>query len=325
MAGGYAHITLVKTICGDADALDAIPSLTGNIKRALMFNLNYVELGAVSPDYPYLCLFDGNAAGWANAMHYWRTLDFVRNAVPLVWDMNFSKKDTWKCLAWLFGYTAHVVTDLTVHPVVNLKVGPYAENKRAHRVCELNQDVYIFDKLLGQEITQAEYIRDCGIRSCCDPASEDRLHPAVAELWKRCLPRVPGVRIDIEDGLAVPTAPADPYDWHRHFVAMIDGFAEEGGRLPWLARHSAEAAGLVYPEVDGVDRQYIDSLATPEGLMPYDEVFRRAQENVKDAWGQLGMALGREDKPGEFALPNGCLDTGKDEADNMIYWKEANT
>ena len=323
MAGGYAHVTLVKCLCGDANALDAMPNLSAGMKRALMFESSYVELGAVSPDYPVMCLLDDNAAGWGNVTHYWHTLDVVRKAVPLIWDMHYGKGDTRKCLAWLFGYVAHVVTDLTVHPVVNLKVGPYAENKRKHRVCEINQDVYVFDKVLKQQITQAEYIRNCGIRSCCDPADRDRLHPAVADLWRQCLPQVPGTKIELPSDLLVPTASADPDYWHRQFVMMIDDFAEEGGRLPWLARQIAEAAGLVYPELQDVDRQFIDRLETPEGYMHYDEVFARTLANVKVAWDQLGAALGKTDGPGEFTMANGCLDTGYDDNGNMMCWKEA--
>jgi len=110
MAGGFAHITFVDVLCKDGDALDNIRGLIPSMKRALALNLNYVELGAVSPDYPYLCLFDDNAAGWANVMHYWKTLEPVRRAIPIVHAMDFRSVEAAKCLAWLFGYMAHVVT-----------------------------------------------------------------------------------------------------------------------------------------------------------------------------------------------------------------------
>jgi len=70
MGGGFAHITLVDALCKDADVLDGIASLTSAMKRLLAFNLNFVELGAVSPDCPCLCLLDDNSAVWANVMHY---------------------------------------------------------------------------------------------------------------------------------------------------------------------------------------------------------------------------------------------------------------
>lgn len=49
------------------------------------------------------------------------------------------------CIAWLMGYAAHVVTDVSIHPIVKLKVGDYAENKTDHRICEMNQDAYIYE------------------------------------------------------------------------------------------------------------------------------------------------------------------------------------
>ncbi len=48
MAGGFAHITLADTLCKDGDVVDGLATLTPAMKRALMFNLNFVELGAVA-------------------------------------------------------------------------------------------------------------------------------------------------------------------------------------------------------------------------------------------------------------------------------------
>ena len=75
-------------------------------------------------------------------MHYERTGDMVKAGIEFIRGLSGEEKR--KALAWLFGYTAHVITDATIHPVVELKVGPYAENKTDHRICEMNQDAYIF-------------------------------------------------------------------------------------------------------------------------------------------------------------------------------------
>jgi hypothetical protein len=187
MPGTFAHITLVDTICQDADALDAINTLTPSMKGALMRFSNFCELGAVSPDTPYLKLLSKDAKCWANTMHYWKPADFIRRAVPQLYGMNFGATDTKKCFAWLFGYSAHVVADYTVHPVINLRVGPYEQNQLHHRLCELNQDVYIFHKLGLGDVSTAEYIKRCGIESCADEGDDDRLDPAVRKLWCHCL------------------------------------------------------------------------------------------------------------------------------------------
>jgi hypothetical protein len=321
MAGGFAHITLVDTICKDGDALDGIPSLTPAMKQALGYHLNFVELGAVSPDYPYLSLLDSNSAGWANVMHYWRTLDFVRKAVPIVYEMNFSRTATKKCIAWLFGYAAHLVTDLTIHPMVNLKVGCYEQNKRQHRVCEINQDVYIFNAINHDDITRAEYIQNAGIASCCVPGDPHHLDHAVADLWRLCLPDFHEVVFATKPNLERPTAAPDPDKWHSHFVFSVGSIAEEGRRLLPLARYIAQELGLVYPTIGNLDRSFIDSLETPEGSMPYDTIFDRAKANVIAVWDQLGRALDTNDASA-LRIPNGNLDTGCDDTGTMIFWKE---
>ena len=62
MAGTFAHITLVDSLCQDADALDSIDTLSPTMKRALMQFNNFCELGAVSPDTPYLTLLSADSA-----------------------------------------------------------------------------------------------------------------------------------------------------------------------------------------------------------------------------------------------------------------------
>ena len=321
MAGGFAHITLVDTLCMNANVLDGIPNLTPAMKRALSYFLNFVELGSVSPDYPSLTLFDNNSAGWANVMHYHKTLDLVRNAVPLICEMKKFKKNTLKCIDWIFGYAAHVVTDLVIHPVVTLKVGEYKFHKKEHRLCEINQDIYIFHKVTNTEITRAEYIKDAGISSCCQEGNKKKLFQNVADLWKQCLPVVPGTVFTFDDDLDRPTKFPNPVQWHKNYISMIDGIADEVGKLPPLIKQIAEGQGVVYPALEDLDRSYIDSLPTPEGDMSYDDIFTWAQEKVKAAWSELGKALDTGD-PGCLTIPNGNLDNGRDESGKLIFWKE---
>jgi hypothetical protein len=102
---------------------------------------------------------------------------------------------------------------------------------------------------------------------------------------------------------------------------MIDGIADEGGKLPPLIKHFIEWQGVLYPALKDLDRGYIDSLPTPEGNMTYDEIFECAKEKVKAAWSELGKALDTGN-PGDFTIPNGNLDNGCDESGKLIFWKE---
>ena len=81
MAGTFAHITLVDKLCQDNDVLNGITTLTPAMRQALKLYRPFCELGAISPDAPYLQLLSGDSARWANVMHYWKTADFVRHAI----------------------------------------------------------------------------------------------------------------------------------------------------------------------------------------------------------------------------------------------------
>ena len=69
MAGTFAHITLVDSLCNDNPLLKGMSGLTNDMKEALTHFLNFCELGAVSPDCPFLVLGDKNSHGWGNVMH----------------------------------------------------------------------------------------------------------------------------------------------------------------------------------------------------------------------------------------------------------------
>ena len=318
MSGTLAHLTLVDTLC-NVDVLNGIETLTPTMKRALMKFMNFCELGAVSPDYPYLTLLSSNAAAWANIMHYWKTVDFIRSGIKYVYDMNYNTSDARRCIAWLFGYTSHVVTDMTVHPVINIKVGPYEQNKTTHRICELNQDVYIFhEKKSG--IDSDEFIRNCGFASCVDISNREKLYPAISSLWCQTLNDISLKDVKMKDGLNNPDEPPEPDEWHKYYVGILDKFALEGKLLPPFSRHFAEGEGLVYPDYNHIIRDYVDNLTSPVGgSIVFNEVFRRAQENVKHVWTELGSALD-SGKPELLTLANADLDTGMIDS-HYIFWK----
>ena len=322
MAGPFAHMILADTLCQGPDLLDSIKTLTGNMKFGLMSFSKFVELGAVSPDLPYLKRVGGNATPWGNVMHYWKTGDFIRSAVPYIYDLDWRQSDTLQCIAWLFGYTAHVVTDCTIHPVVNLRVGRYEGHELEHRLCEMHQDAHIFHKITGQAIEKAEYVKSCGIAECKDGTSRKRLNKAVQELWTDCLKSIAVEPVKMENKPA-PKHPAAPDGWFLQYVLMIDDFAEEGGRFPWLFRRLGKKKGFFYPTLNEIDESFIAQLKTPfKTRISYDQLFEQAQRNVQDAWSSLGVALDKG-KPDLFTLPNMDLETGLTEKGEPIFWRNA--
>ena len=325
MPGTFAHMTLVADLC-ERTRLNGIGELSEDVKHALVSNEKFCELGAVSPDYPYLKLFNKEAEGWANVMHYWRTGDFIRTGVRHLSEMfaDFRAADAQRCIAWLFGYASHVVADLTVHPVVEKRVGKYETNQTEHRRCELNQDAYIFMRKFEEEIASLQYLERGGLEACGAKLGDThRLAPAVCKLWTLILSEVPLASVSLKEDLPTPHHPPRPDEWHHSYMETIERISEDGKWL-FLARGVAEDEALVYPAFKDVDMSYIKNLETPAlTRTDYDEVFRRAQENILGVWGQLGSALTARN-PELLALVNGDLDTGMADGASpgtrQIFW-----
>lgn len=306
MPGAYAHLTLVN-IAKETAALDATEGMTSAASMALLVNFRYCELGALAPDYPYLNLGDHDSTRWADLIHYPLAGPVVQAAVARISGMSGPDRD--RALAWLLGFVAHTVTDMTIHPVVERKVGPYAENKRDHRVCEMSQDVYIFGRLNVGVMEFAEHL-DSGIAGCT--GEDGALNQAIEALWRASMHDA--------DPWEATKNPADPSKWHRRFKLLVDRVAEEGYRLPPLARHVATNLGLTYPETP--DFTFIEKLETPTGAtLGYDEIFNRAVANVRRYWGKVVAAV---DKAGERLPFDGWnLDNGRDAAGRLVFWEDA--
>jgi hypothetical protein len=306
MPGGFTHLGLVREL-GINRILMSIEGMSQNIADAMQEYYSYVELGAVSPDLPYLTLSSGD---WADAFHHQRTVDVVRVGVQTLASLESSCKDRARAIAWLFGYVSHAVADMLAHPVIALKVGKYEQHKREHRVCEMNQDAYVFSHYFGDDIDACEYL-DHGIKTCTDDGqSGSTLAKWMASFWTRILSQVYPEKFD----------PA-PASWFGQFVTVIDGVADEGSHLILVMRGFAEDLGVVYP--GQVDMTYVNRLTTPFGEpITFDALFTMIQEQVKNVWGQLARAI-TANNAGLLSLPNGDFDSGLDLADGQtsIFWR----
>jgi hypothetical protein len=275
---------------------------------SVLDNLQFTDMGAVSPDYPYLKLASSADAKWADLMHHERTGDMIKAGIELVRDM--ADRPRAKAFAWLLGYAAHVGTDVTIHPVVQRKVGPYVGNERAHRVCELNQDAHIFQRLDVGPIGAAEYLKS-GIWRCCDQPDSGRIDPAVASVWdrmfQRCYPQ--------EYAANRPGIDA----WHRAFETVVN-LAEESAAMPAFARHLGVNAGWTYPAVAEIDKQYIENLDTPQGKLHYDQVFDKAKANVLGLWSVIAAGVFQDDMTYLTRIGNWDLDTGEDANRHLALW-----
>ncbi|MEI7636860.1 MAG: zinc dependent phospholipase C family protein [Syntrophus sp. (in: bacteria)] len=309
MPGAYAHITAVNV------ARERLEEQKGFPREGLSIVsdwLKYIELGSVGPDYPYLDVVDGStAAAWADAMHWDHTGDRIKVGIRVLTKMPPSLARE-KALAWLLGFTAHVLMDVTLHPMVGIKVGPYEENKKAHRTCEMNQDTYIFQTRMNLEIHYASYLK-AGICRCSDPADEDKIDPDIFYVWNQMFK-------DVDLALYMNNGPRIDV-WHNCFEEIVDHIAEN--RLVALARHVAPKAldGSVYPLFDDIDRQYINNLEVPGGQhMDYDNIFDKGVSNVVRGWAMVASDVLSQTNLAERFLRNWNLDTGEDESKVKTFW-----
>lgn len=308
MPGAYAHITLVN-VAREPARLDAGPGMPRSAALVLGRWLKCCELGAVSPDYPYLAIGAKGAAQWADMMHYQHTGDMVKAGVETVKGLTGTVRD--KAFAWLLGYAAHVITDATVHPVVELKVGPYAQNKTAHRVCEMHQDAYIFQRLGVGGVGVADYLRS-GIDQCC--VAGRVLDPAIADTWRIMLQRCYAQEF-------VANLP-DIARWHSGYTTVLD-IGGDGCHLMPFARHVAVDCGLTYPLAEEVDRvTFIHSLKTPHGQLPYDQIFEKALAHVIQGWHVISEAVFSNGTLYQTAFWDWNLDTGRDSRNKVVLWEE---
>jgi hypothetical protein len=310
MPGAFAHITLVN-LMKETRHLAAL-GFSNPASAALLDYFGYCELGAVSPDYPYLSIGEGASASWADHMHYLKTGDVVQAIAEGVRSLGGEPRR--RAFAWLLGYAAHVATDVTIHPVVELKVGPYAQNKTAHRVCEMHQDSYIFAKHLNLgEVGLSEHLAS-GILRCVEPGQGGVVNGAIKGVWEGALRKIHPEEADRN--------PPRVDHWHQRFGLMVDKIGEEGNRLMPIARHVAVNCGLTYPALGDVNHaEYITALRVPgDRTQSYDAIFERAIESVGKAWVALHRAVFDNDGTAAAFFGRWDLDTGRDPNGKLVFW-----
>ncbi len=308
MPGPYAHITATLEVAVKP-RLRAIESMPDQAVSAVLKFVTYCELGSVSPDLPYMDMTDPRAMRWADLFHERGSGDFLKTGIAWLRERDGEVRD--KCLAWLLGFASHVAMDVAVHPIINLRVGPYEQNKTEHRKCELNEDVYIYQRLDLGDVGRSEHFRTLG-----GPARH-RFHRATLDrdietFWDHILATVyPDTYARSRPRLTA---------WYRWYRRAIDKVAEEATLIPF-ARHVGANLGLVYPTVEEIDDSFIHRLELPDGSRgSYDEVFDRGEEALAEVWGWIASGVYTGDTRYQDRLTNWNLNTGFDEDGNLVFW-----
>lgn len=309
MAGAFAHICAVNIATG-SDILDSL-HLPSQAYDSLGNYFEYVELGSVSPDYPYLAI-SAHHATWADLMHIeLKTKTMLDKGVEILKSLPPEQKE--KAFAWLCGFASHIVGDVVVHPIVELKVGPYHGNEEHHRICEMHQDSYIYQRLNLGGMGAAEHLQT-GVAQCSDLNDKDKIDPIIKDLWEQML-------LALHPEIYEANRP-EIDTWHQRFVSIVS-LVEERDKLFALARHVAVGKGLTYPEIQNIDMQYIKALEIPDGTrMDYDDIFDKAVQKIAQSWKNLGDAVYTNNEDALSYFGNWDLDTGRDRYENLVYWTQ---
>lgn len=311
MPGPYAHITLLHELMRRG-TLETIFAPSSGYAAALTTYFPYCALGAVSPDYPNLAANDRDASRWADAMHTTRACEMITSGIRRVRGTNGAVRD--KLLAWLLGYCAHVATDVTIHPVVQARVGVYAENQRHHRICEMNQDSYIYRRTNLGEIGASDIFARI-VAQCGSNIDATRLDSDIVALWE-------GMLKDVYPELYAKHQP-DCDSWHREFVAHCAESATATVKLFPLATMIAAKMDLAYPAYNLIDMHYIVGQDIPSKnpqLLHYDDIFDHAADNVAALWKLVERAVCVEKNANLPAFGDWNLDNGLDEFGRLVFW-----
>ena len=255
-------------------------------------------------------------------MHYTHTCKAICVGADLVRSLPQGiVKD--KCLAWHMGYTAHVIADMCVHPVVELKVGPYVGHETPHRKCEMHQDAYIFRRIGTSMPQTADHIK-ATILKCGSSTDPKRIDPDVKELWEQVLKTIhPALFVD---------DPPDMDKWHRRCYNVLEGLLPTTSRFVGFARHVCNGLGFDYSTPDEIDMaEYIDNLKVPapQGVdmrMCYDDIFNFAIDRIQKVWLNVTRySLGYGDTIA-FCEDEWDLDTGRNKSasdQRLVFWDVA--
>lgn len=311
MAGTFTHFIT----CDVAKRKRSI--IGADLSKFLNKYSEFLFIGAVSPDLPYLSFRTGNV-NWADAMHYEKTNSIVvsaHRALKNVWPLH-NPADEVK-FVWLMGYASHLVADATIHPIVQAIVGPYDEvNKEEHRICEMTQDSLIFSEKENKN-TDISYAEFSSILSLC---GQSKHFDELMEFWKgQIIQNYPDKHEEPQPSL-----------WFKTYTKAIDA-AEGGSDVVALFRHTGIGTGYIYKSREEIlskyypqYKKYYEEVKLPNGTVGSfkEDGFEKAVTNVLSAWVSLYTGLTSDLVISDF-IKNWNLDKGVDmdsPREEVTYW-----
>ncbi len=315
MPGTYAHLMITEEALR---GFSTDPAINRVLRGVTLTHSQYVHLGSVSPDYPYLDLLQPAQKCWGDHMHYRHTGDAVKGMASQLAETGASRFEEEEFVipfCWTLGYLSHVTADLVVHPVVFNIVGPYKGNETEHRHCEMIQDSFIYNKIRrGAEIRHNQLMEI--IQTCSDPENPQRINPFLNDFWADIL-----LALFPDDS---EETPPEIDQWHCQFENWI-GFA---GDPLFVGRIMDPNHKFTYKKSTEINsdekKRFLEAVPLPGGKIGRYErdVFPKAVDEVRKKWTLLAQGLSGNSVDDFFTVVTNCdLDTGKDlQYSELVYW-----
>lgn len=300
MPGPFAHFTLFH----QTKERFMAQSLHPEVQQALGNYYEFGLLGSNSPDFPVVT---GDRL-WEEYLHGPTAAAYILPALVLL--RSLSPLERAKFLAWFLGYLSHMTGDATIHPIVNLRVGPYMGHESEHQICEIHQDAHVYPRLGLVSVTKCNFTRSV-IEACCDGNDRLSLDPSLSDFW---------CNLSLA---AFPKEKAPDFsNWFSLYTGVVDKLAEEsdwlhirvGARL-FRKKHLLQITPLQ------IDQSYIQGLPAPfSRTVSYDDLFNAAIENTLRIWLSFASAL---ENPESISVPLSAawnLNTGEIIDPKYLFW-----
>jgi len=302
MPGAFAHMVAAEQaqLLAQQQGLRLISHCAGRYPQ-------WLQAGAIGPDYPTLFESSRTEGDWANRMHREKSGDMVRAGIWWLYDRNGRRDeaDIQKATAWLTGYLSHIVLDATLNPVIRTITETMKSQQENDQRCEQVMEAHLCRNRMGYELMYDEWSDN--LRRVTDRDSQG-LDPAIRSIWSKMLKQT------YED--AFETTPPVIDNWHRSFLQAID---EPRGDKPFF-RHAAAGSPFVHLDPESISaaesRRYVEMCLLPAGnrfdriSMHYDEILAFAVDTIVRYWEIMEAVLAGN---GDLAMPelsNWDLDRG---------------
>lgn len=317
MAGQFTHILVAK------HALDGLQVKTG---LPFLNHKSYIYAGAVAPDLPYFLKGYGSSFDWAERMHHKNTKEAILAGLEYL-----DKKKSIESEAWFMGYIAHVITDMTIHPVVNAISGPYYTSKKveeaqhSHRYTEMIQDSFVVSEFCQSDFNLDDFSKM--LLKVSNKISNREISEKIKNIWIEML------RSSDEDLFKRKVPKIDK--WYDNYLDFMTNPVDASVLKEEELVKFLGVKAILYKDINMINeailKKYITNLPFPEMSnemqyileskpLNYSDVFNRTVLLVMDIWEMIySRRIEFEKILNDWSLDTGGI-IGEESHRSPVFW-----